>query len=60
MIDWGAESCFVILLEEEYLHMIGWSRWPMVESRMISQYAEILKENHSCIALVKLSGVLEV
>jgi len=23
MIGWGAELCFVILLEEEYLHMIG-------------------------------------
>ena len=41
MIDWGAGPCYVILLEDEYLHTIGWNRWPMTECKMISRCEEI-------------------
>jgi len=58
MIGWEAESCFVILLEEEYLHMIGWSEWPMTGYKMISQCSGILGDSRSRIAPVNLNGVL--
>ena len=60
MIDWGAEPCYVILLEEEYPHMIGWNKWLMTGYLMISRCAEILKGNHLYIKPVSLDGALQV
>ena len=58
MIDWGADPCYVILLEEEYPHMIGWSRWPMIECKMINRCEDI--QNMSLIARINLNGVQKV
>ena len=54
----GAGPCCVILLEDEYLHTIGWNRWPMTECNMISRCEEIQSMN--LIVRVNLNGVQEV
>jgi len=56
----GAELCFAIILEAEYLHMIGWNKWPMTGYLMISRCTEILKGNHLYIKPVSLDGALQV
>ena len=60
MIDWGAEPCYVILLEEEYPHTIDWNRWPMTGCKMIHRCVEIPNVSRIQIALVNLNGVQEV
>jgi len=32
----GARQCYVTQWEEESLHRIGWSKWPVIECLMIS------------------------
>ena len=56
----GAELCFAIVLETEYLHMIGWNKWPMTGYLMVSRCIEILRGNRFCIKPVSLDGALQV
>ena len=36
MKGWGVGQCYVTQWEEESLHGIGWSKWPVIECLMIS------------------------
>ena len=60
MIDWGAGPYYVILLEEECPHMIGWNRWPMTECKMISRCEGIQSVSLIQIVQVNLNGIQEV
>ena len=60
MIDWWAGSCYVVLLEEECPHMIGWNKWPMTGYKMISRCEEIQNASLIQIVRVNLNSVHEV
>jgi len=52
MIGWGAGPCYMILQEDGFLQMIGWSRCPMIDSSMINRYAGTQRERepvHDCV-----------
>jgi hypothetical protein len=60
MIGWGVGPCYVILQEEGFLPMSGWSRWLMIEFQMINQCAGIQNKSQFMITLIGLSGVQRV
>jgi len=56
MIGWGAGPCYVILREDGFLQMSGWSGWPMLEFQMSSRIAGTKKESRFVTTLICLSG----
>ena len=57
MIDRGAGPYYVILLEDEYPHTIGWNRWLMTGCKIINRCEEIHSMNLIQIAQVNVNGV---
>ena len=57
MIDRGVGPYYVILLEDEYPHTIGWNRWLMTGCKIINRCEEIHSMNLIQIAQVNVNGV---